>query len=226
MMYVWKAKRRVEKLKKKIVIVAIWILSIYILNQNHILSLDMDALKQFIAGNTKYAMLLFVALWVVRLPIFIPGVTLMILGGIFFNPITGFLLSMIGMVLSETLVYVFSKIFSSGKINQYLESKYPEVKSLLEIYNYKFLALGIICPIAPTDAICVLSAAVGLKYTTYILTIIISNIPLILLYSLIGISFSKSLLSFVLVVISFVLSSIVSIKIWNSLKQKAELQRF
>lgn len=213
-------------MKKKIFIVAFWILSIYILKKNHILSLGMDSLNQFISGNTKYAILLFVALWVVRLPIFMPGVTLMILGGIFFNPITGFFLSMIGMVLSETLVYVFSKIFPSEKINQYLESKHPEVKALLEIYNYKFLALGIICPIAPTDAICVLSAAVGLKYTTYILTIIISNIPLILLYSFIGISFSESLLCIVLVIISFALVAIVSIKIWNNLKQKTELQRF
>lgn len=146
--------RRVTKLKKKITIVSIWILFIYILKQNHLFSLDMDTLKQFISGNTKYAMLLFVALWVVRLLIFIPGVTLMILGGICFDPIVGFLLSMVGMILSETVVYIFSRIFSNEKIIQYLERKHPELKTSLESYNYKLLALGIICPIAPTDAIC------------------------------------------------------------------------
>ncbi|KQL54907.1 hypothetical protein AN964_16280 [Heyndrickxia shackletonii] len=221
-MNVWKA-RRVKKLKKKIFIVAIWIIALYIFKQFHLLSLDMSVLKEFISGNSKYAMLLFIALWIVRLFMLIPGATLMFLGGICFNPLLGFILSMVGMVLSETLVYIFSRVFSSERINQYLESKYPQLKTLLETYSYKFLALGIICPIAPSDAICFLAAAVGLKYSTYILTIIISNIPLMILYSIIEISLSESLVGIVLIIISFVLIAIVSIKIWNNLKQMQKI---
>jgi uncharacterized membrane protein YdjX (TVP38/TMEM64 family) len=222
-----KAMGRVKGMKKKVVIVVLWVLAIYILKQNHLLSLDKDALKEFISGNTKYAMLLFIAMWIVRLLIAIPGVTLMVLGGICFNPILGFLLSMVGIVLSETLVYIFSRIFSCEKINQLLERKHLELKILFETYNYKFLALGIICPIAPTDLICFLSATVGLKYSIYILTIIISNIPLMILYSFIGTNLSGSLVGIVLVIISFILIAIVSIKIWNNLKQKQknELQQ-
>ncbi|MFP4960119.1 hypothetical protein ACI43K_19650 [Bacillus subtilis] len=98
-----------------------------------------------------------------------------------------------------------------------LERKYPELKKLLETYNYKFLALGMICPIAPTDVVCFLSAAVGIKYTTYILTVIVTNIPLLIFSSFIVINFSESLMGTVLVVASFVLVSIVSIKMWNTL---------
>ncbi|TYS21981.1 TVP38/TMEM64 family protein [Bacillus subtilis] len=165
-------------------------------------------------------MLLFIALWIVRLLFFIPGVTLMFLGGICFDPIVSFILSMAGIMLSETLVYLFSKMFSSGKMMKDLERKHPELKKLLEAYNYKFLALGMICPIAPTDVVCFLSAAVGLKYRVYILTVIITNIPLLIFSSFIVINFSESIVGTVLVIISFALISVVSIKMWNSLKQK------
>ncbi|WP_425671384.1 TVP38/TMEM64 family protein [Bacillus subtilis] len=207
-------------MKSKFLIIALWFLAIYIAKEFHLLSLDMDDLQEFISENTKYAMLLFIALWIIRLLFFIPGVTLMFLGGVCFDPVVSFILSMAGIFLSETLVYVFSRMFSSGNMMKDLERKYPELKKLLETYNYKFLALGMICPIAPTDVVCFLSAAVGIKYTTYILTVIVTNIPLLIFSSFIVINFSESLMGTVLVVASFVLVSIVSIKMWNTLKHK------
>ncbi|CAI6229563.1 TVP38/TMEM64 family protein [Bacillus subtilis] len=207
-------------MKSKFLILALWFLAIYIAKEFHLLSLDMDDLQEFISENTKYAMLLFIALWIIRLLFFIPGVTLMFLGGVCFDPVVSFILSIAGIFLSETLVYVFSRMFSSGNMMKDLERKYPELKKLLETYNYKFLALGMICPIAPTDVVCFLSAAVGIKYTTYILTVIVTNIPLLIFSSFIVINFSESLMGTVLVVASFVLVSIVSIKMWNTLKHK------
>ncbi|WP_336805559.1 TVP38/TMEM64 family protein [Bacillus subtilis] len=207
-------------MKSKFLILALWFLAIYIAKEFHLLSLDMDDLQEFISENTKYAMLLFIALWIIRLLFFIPGVTLMFFGGVCFDPVVSFILSMAGIFLSETLVYVFSRMFSSGNMMKDLERKYPELKKLLETYNYKFLALGMICPIAPTDVVCFLSAAVGIKYTTYILTVIVTNIPLLIFSSFIVINFSESLMGTVLVVASFVLISIVSIKMWNTLKHK------
>jgi uncharacterized membrane protein YdjX (TVP38/TMEM64 family) len=210
----------VSQLKKKLVIVAIWILFVYILKQTHLLSISLDSLKEFIAGNTKYAMLIFVSLWIARLFAFIPGVPLMILGGICFDPLLGFTLSMVGMLISETLVFVLSKTLSNKKLNQFLEHKNPQLKALLEKYNYKFLALGIICPIAPTDAICFLSASVGIHYRTYILTIMISNIPVVMLYNFLEITISESLLGVSLIIISVAIIGVISIKIWNNLKQE------
>jgi uncharacterized membrane protein YdjX (TVP38/TMEM64 family) len=219
MIFVSKAKD-VNQLKKKPVIVAIWVLLVYILKQNHLLSLDLDALKELITTNTKYAMFLFVGLWVIRLLAFIPGVTLMILGGICFDPILGFSLSMVGMIISETLVYFVSKALSSKKFNQFLAHKNPQLEALLDKYNYKLLALGIICPIAPTDAICFLSASVGINYLTYILTIMISNIPIMMLFSFLGITIGESLLGVSLIIVSVAIIGVISIKIWNNLKQK------
>ncbi|RJS62623.1 TVP38/TMEM64 family protein [Bacillus sp. PK3_68] len=205
-------------MKKSIFIIAVWLVSIYVLKHNHLLPSDMDELKEFISRHTEYAMLLFVALWCLRLLVFIPGATLMIFGGVYFEPLLGFLLSMAGIILSETLVYLFSKTVIGTKLSRLLEKKRPELGALLETQNYKFLALGIICPIAPTDAICFLSASLGAKYMRYMLTIIVSNLPLLLLYSLIGTSISESLIGMTAGVVLLGGVTVVSINIWNNLK--------
>ncbi|MBT2573117.1 TVP38/TMEM64 family protein [Bacillus sp. ISL-51] len=206
-------------MKNKFVILGLWILAIYCLKEFDLLSLDMNDLTEFISGHAKYAMLLFLALWAARLLFFIPGVTLMFLGGICFDPIISILLSMGGLFLSETLVYIFSRRFASKKTIQFLERKYPDLKTLLEAYNYKFLALGMICPVAPTDVICFLSAAVGLKYKAYIITVLISNIPLLILSSFVVINFSESFAGIALIIVSFIFVTILTVRIWNSMKR-------
>ncbi|MDK2599429.1 hypothetical protein QO179_09105 [Bacillus stercoris] len=54
-------------MKNKFLILVLWLLVIYILKEYHLLSLDMSDLQEFISANTKYAMLLFIALWIIRL---------------------------------------------------------------------------------------------------------------------------------------------------------------
>lgn len=176
--------------------------------------------------HENYASLLFLGLWMARLLLFIPGTPLVILGGVCFSPIEGFLLSTAGQVLSGTFVYIFSRSISGDRKNNLLADRHPELNQLLKVYNYRFLALGIVCPIAPTDVICFLSASMGIKYSTYILTILIANIPLRMLYSFVGISLTDSIAGAVLVIGSLVLIFASSIKIWNTLKhkQKTELQ--
>ncbi|MFS0783216.1 TVP38/TMEM64 family protein [Bacillus sp. 1P06AnD] len=213
-------------MRKKFYIISIWILFVYILKHFHFVSFDLNTVKEFISEYQNYAFLLFIVLWIVRLFFLVPGTPLIILGGLCFSPIEGLLLSTVGLVLSETLVYLFSRSFAGHIVKKQLENRHPELNNLLETYNYKFLALGIICPIAPTDVTCFLSASIGIKYSTYILTIIIANMPLRLLYSFIGISFSESMIGLALVIGSLVLVIIASIKIWNNLKQKTQLQQF
>ncbi|CEG27086.1 TVP38/TMEM64 family protein [Bacillus sp. B-jedd] len=207
-------------MKKNLAVVAIWILTVYIFKENGLLSLDLVALKEYIAANQEYAMLIFIGVWVVRLFAFIPGVPLMIVGGICFGPVQGFILSMVGMAISETLVYVVSKALSSNKFNLFLERKNPQLKALLMKHNYKFLALGIICPIAPSDVICFMSASIGIHYRTYILTVIISNIPIMMLFSFLGITMGESLLGVILILLSAAIILVLTIKIWTNLKQE------
>lgn len=203
---------------KKIILVVIWAILIYFLKQNPFFTIDVDMLKQFISGNPKYTIFIIIGLWVFRLLIFMPGSTLMILGGICLGPTIGFTLSMTGMVISESLVFIAARTFTSTRINHYLNKKHPRLKGLLENYRYKFLALGVICPIVPTDVICYLSASTGIGYPSYLLTIIISNIPMIVLYSTLGGSFGHSVFWIVVSVILLLIISIISLKTLKKLK--------
>ena len=211
-------------MKKKFAMIAIWILLIVLLKHFDLLSLNMSTVKELISEHKNYAYLLFIGLWIFRLFFIIPGTTLMILGGVCFGPFEASLLSTIGLVISETFVYLFSRSFVGNKVKNHFQNRHPELNNLLETYNYKFLALGIICPIAPTDIICFLSASIGIKYSTYMLTIIIANTPLRMLYSFIGISLSESTFGLVFVIVSLVFVFAASIKVWKDLKQKQETE--
>ncbi|NFI43205.1 TVP38/TMEM64 family protein, partial [Clostridium botulinum] len=73
-------------------------------------------------------------------------------------------------------------------------------------------------PIAPPDVICFLSASLGLSYVKYKLTIIISNIPIIAIYSYMGISYKESSLSVIILCLSISVLALYTMKIWNGLK--------
>lgn len=213
-----------KNLKKNLIVIAIWILVVFILKYFNLLSLDMHTLKTLISEYRNYAYIVFIGLWIVRLVFLIPGTMLMILGGICFSPVEAFLLSTVGIALSATLIYIVSRCFASHRIRKHLVDRHPELYSLLETYNYKFLALGIIFPIAPADVICFLSASARIQYITYLLTILIAGAPLRLLYSVIGTSLGDSKVGLAFVIVSFVIVFIVSLKIWNDVKKKQKVQ--
>lgn len=213
-----------KKLKKKMIIIAIWIVAVYILKYFNLLSPDMHTWKALISEYKNYAYLVFIGLWIVRLVFLIPGTILMILGGLCFSPVEAFFLSTVGIALSTTLIYIVSRCFASHKMRKYLVDRHPELDSLLETYNYKFLALGIIFPIAPADVICFLSASARIKYVTYLLTILIAGTPLRILYSVIGTSLGESKVGLIFIVISFVIVFIASLKIWINVKKKQKVQ--
>ena len=209
-------------LKKNIkyLIFLLWIIIIYILKINNVISFDLDVIKQYLQINAEYAMLIFSLIWILRIFMFIPGVTLIILGGLCFGPVEGVLLSMLGMIFSETIIFIISRTFIGSKLKNLINKKYPNLSPLVEEYNYKLLGIGIICPIAPTDAVCFLLSSSGINYVKYIMVVIISNVPAILLYSFLGLSFTSSFLGIVLVAVSIVLITIITTMIWYNIKRR------
>jgi len=206
------------KINKKYIFLVFWILLIVFLKKENLITFDLNQIEEYIKAKEDYMMALFILLWVIRVFIFIPGVTFMILGGIIFSPIEGILLSTIGLFLSETLVYFISKLLLGSKLNSMINKKYPEIKPLIETYNYKFLALGMIFPLAPSDAICFLSASSGIPYLKYIVTVIVANIPIVIIYSFIGLQFTESIYSILISITVIGIISIYILKIWNKLK--------
>lgn len=146
------------------------------------------------------------------------GVLLMVLGGFVFDPTKAFVLSMTGILLSESMIFMVAKKFPFGFITRYLNHANPEIKGLVEQYKVKFLILGVICPIAPSDAVCYLSATAGIKYGSYMITLLLANLPLVEIYSFMSESLSHSSITVALYIITFVLIMFISTQIWNQFK--------
>lgn len=123
------------KINKKyllFVLCIVWIILIYIFNKYDFILLTIEIMKGYLNSNKAGIMIIFVLLWIVRLPILLPGFTLIILGGTLFGTINGFLLSMIGMILSETLIYVIAKVFSNWNIKNLIKKKYDYIEPLIK----------------------------------------------------------------------------------------------
>lgn len=211
-MYIMKKKR----IYTIVGIIAVALL-IFFLNNSGSVNLDLSNLEQQV-GNSAVAPLIFVGLWIMRLIIAIPGVTLTILGGLIFSPFQAFVLSLMGLVISDSLVYLLGKSGLLKNFKQKIAKKHGDMLTLIEKFNLKFLALGVLCPVAPTDVICYLSAYLGIGYIKYIATFILANIPALLLYSYLGESVQNSPLFTLFIVLTILAIGLQSLKVWNKLK--------
>lgn len=180
---------------------------------------SLESLRGWIEGN-PLSEVFFIGLWSIRLIAFIPGVTLMLLGGLIFEPNKAFVLSLLGIVISDAIVFAIAKVKILSGLRKRIENKYPEVISLLEAYNYKILGIGVLCPLAPTDAIVFLSSYMGISFSKFLLVFIGANLPALFLYSYLGQSFDGSIFNTIMIVVTLTITGIFSVKLWNELKFK------
>ncbi|SCJ60818.1 SNARE associated Golgi protein [uncultured Clostridium sp.] len=200
-----------------VIILSIVILSIigfYLFNP---IDLSIENLRMMVKGS-NIAYLVFLGIWVIRLVAFIPGVSLMLLGGLIFSPIEALILSLSGLVLSDTLVFILGKIDLFDGIKSKIKKRYKDIYKMIEEENHKILAIGVVCPVAPTDVICYLSSYLGLGYRRFIITFILANIPAVSLYSFLGDSFSNSIYNTIFIMVTIIVTSIITVKEWRKLK--------
>ena len=202
-----------------VAIIIVMVLCIFLFNDNINMDFNIESLRVWIE-NHQFAEMLFILLWSLRLVLFIPGVTLMVLGGLIFQSEKAFILSLVGIVLSDTLVFLLAKSKMLGGLRKKISEKYPEIISMIESYSYKILGVGVLCPVAPTDVIVFLSSYVGMKFSKFLLIFIIANIPALFLYSYLGESFQQSSMNTIFIVVTLAISAILSIRLWNDLRRE------
>ena len=211
-----------KKILYSIVAVAIIIvmtMCIFLFKDNITIDFSIDKLRLWIESK-QFSEILFILLWSLRLVLFIPGVTLMILGGLIFEADKAFILSLVGIVLSDTLVFSLAKSRMLSGLRNKISLKYPEIISMIESYSYKILGVGVLCPVAPTDVIVFLSSYIGMKFSRFLIIFITANIPALFLYSYLGESFQGSSMNTVFIVVTLAISAVLSIRLWNDLRRR------
>ena len=201
------------------VLAVLLVLGISMIGKEVNIDFSLESLRGWIEGN-PLSEVFFIGLWSIRLIAFIPDVTLMLLGGLIFEPNKAFVLSLLGIVISDAIVFAIAKVKILSGLRKRIENKYPEVISLLEAYNYKILGIGVLCPVAPTDAIVFLSSYMGISFSKFLLVFIGANLPALFLYSYLGQSFDGSIFNTIMIVVTLTITGIFSVKLWNELKFK------
>lgn len=129
----------------------------------------------------------------------LPSTPVVLAGGILFPGLLWLVLlvSMVGIAFSATLLYRFP---GYGGYDRWLEARYPEKLSKLQIHLTKpraqwFVALWAFFPAVPTDLICYAAGLVRMSFRRRIIAIVIGELPLVTAYLLLGARLAAALAS-------------------------------
>ena len=82
--------------------------------------------------------------------------------------------------------------------------------------SVQILALGVSSPVVPSDIVCLFSVLTEITLIRYILTILIADTPIILLYTFLGVSIRYSIFVFITILIILILVNLINFKRWNN----------
>ena len=128
----------------------------------------------------------FIGVSLVRGLFLVPSTPVILTGGMLFPESlpTVFVISMVGIVMSATVIYLLP---GAGGYNDLLERRYPEkiarVKTLLVKPHAFWVVVGwSFFPFVPTDVICYVAGLVGMSYRRMIFALLLGEVPLVLGY--------------------------------------------
>lgn len=208
-----------KKKNKLLLFIILWLIIIAILYNTNILTTDLNTISNFIKCNPIKMQLLFVLISTIRVIFFIPQTIFILMGSILFGPYIGFLLSFLSLIISQSIMYFIGRYFNKQLLSKDFVTKSKKTIDIIKKYGYKILALGIVCPIIPSDIITISAAYIKLNYKKCISVIVIADTPMIFLYSFLGGGIENSYLFKVLAVLAIAFISYYSFIIWNKITE-------
>ena len=194
-----------KKYRWSSIILLLIISLILIIGISNGISLDIDSLRDYI-DSSKYSEIIFIAIWCIRLISFEV------------NKDDDKIKSLIGVVLSGIIVFAIAKMDIFNGLREKINKKHPEIMELIESYNYKILAVGVLCPIAPTDVIVFVSSYMGINFKKFVLIFSLANIPAIYLYSYLGDSFNGSIINTIMIIVTLIITGFFSYRLWKKMR--------
>ena len=200
----------------KIIIFVFWVLILFIFFKYQLYNNGTYKIINFLKIYPQYSVLLFLVIASLRTITLIPCTIFIIIGGILFSPVEAFILATIANLLSEILLFFFTKLTLSSNYQNGMIAKYPKIYNVIEKNTVQILALGVSSPVVPSDVVCFFSALTGISFKKYALTIFLADTPIILLYTFLGISVKYSIYVFVVTLIVILILSYFNFKKWNN----------
>ncbi len=179
--------RKLINIATVIGVVAVVLLAIWGGNQG--LFTDREKMRLLLERAGFWAPLIFVFIQIVQcvIPI-IPGGVSLLIGVYVFGPWMGFLYNYIGIILGSTAAFFLARIYGKAFVRVIVNEKsYNKYISWLDRNQKKFnvfFAVAMILPGMPDDIICMIAGLSKMKARTFILTLLWTKVPTIILYTL------------------------------------------
>ena len=200
----------------KSIIFLFWISILFIFFKYQLYNNGTYKIINFLNIYPQYSALLFLIIASLRTITLIPCTVFIIIGGMLFSPLEAFILTTIANLLSEILLFFFTKLTLSSSYQNRMIAKYPKIYNVIEKNTVQILALGVSSPAVPSDVVCFFSALTGISFKKYVLTIFLADTPIIILYTFLGISVKYSMYVFVATFMVILLVSYFNLKKWNN----------
>lgn len=204
-----------DKLFKGIVFL-FWIAILLIFFKYQLYNNGPDKIIKFLNTYEEYSELLFLIIASLRIFTLIPCTVFIIIGGVLFNPLEAFILTAAANLISEILLFYFSKLTFGMSYQSKIIQKYPKIYNMIKKNNVQILALGVSSPVVPSDIVCFFSVLTEITFVKYVITIFVADTPVILLYTFLGISIKYSMYVFGVMLIILIIFNFIGFKRWNN----------
>jgi uncharacterized membrane protein YdjX (TVP38/TMEM64 family) len=200
----------------KIIVLIFWIAILFVFFKYKLYTDGIDKIVSFLNTYKEYSVGLFLIIASLRIFTLIPCTVFIIIGGVLFNPSEAFLLTAAANLISELLLFFFAKLtFGMNYQNKIIE-KHPKIYNMIKKNNVQILALGVSSPVVPSDIVCFFSVLAEITLLKYIITILLADTPVILLYTFLGISIKYSIYVFLFMLILVIIINFINFKKWNN----------
>ena len=207
-----------KKRNKVIMFIIFWVAVVFTLHTMGLITTDFNKISNIVGDNPIKMRCLFVLLSTVRVAFFIPQTIFIIGGSMLFGPYQGFLLSVLSLAISQSIMYGVGRFFQKQLLGGTFLEKNKETITILKKHGYKVLALGIACPVTPSDLITVSAACIKMDYKKCIATIVMADVPMIFLYGFLGTGLENNVLFKILAITVIAFLSYYTFFIWNKIK--------
>ncbi|MBC8061388.1 MAG: TVP38/TMEM64 family protein [Clostridiaceae bacterium] len=212
-----------KKRSKFILIIILWLIIVAVLYSQGLITTDVNKINEIIGKNPVKMRGLFIILSTVRVLFFIPQTIFIIIGSMLFGPYEGFILSTFSLVISHSIMYVIGRYFQKQLLEEEFLEKNKGIIDILKKHGYKILALGIACPITPSDLITLSAACIKLNYKKCMATIVMADAPMIFLYGFLGSGIEDNFFFKIFAIIVIVLVSYYTFVTWSKINSKPKL---
>lgn len=157
----------------------LWVLTIICLGYYVAMHQDLlepERLLEFFRSFGPWALAAYILASFIRGLVLLPSLPLVLVGILFFpdSPLLVFFISMLGIVFSGILIYLFSDIMGFDEFfAKYLENQ--KIDTVIEKYGFWAILIWSFAPVVMTDLICYIAGMVRYSFWKFVLALTIGE---------------------------------------------------